>query len=244
MTQFKPTPIPHDQPFRFRCSPQVSCFNDCCRNLNQFLTPYDIVRLKNHLGMNSGAFLKTHCRWHIGPETGLPIVTLKAAEPVHRTCRFLSPQGCTVYAHRPSSCRVYPLIRTVGYRPGTGETPEAYLLLKEPHCRGFETPDEQTVAEWVAGQGLAEYNRHNDELMAFISRKRRLRPGPLDGPGRKQVFTALYDLDALRKSIVKEGKLEGLDIGSGEMAAVTADDLALLKLGIRWLTHSLSEAKS
>lgn len=239
MTRFEPKPIPRDQPFRFRCSPQVSCFNDCCRNLNQFLTPYDIVRLRRHLGMSSGEFLNRHCRWHIGPETGLPIVTLKEAEPVHRTCRFLSRRGCTVYPHRPSSCRMYPLIRTVGYRPETGETPEAYMLLKEPHCRGFESTAERTVDEWISDQGLAEYNRCNDELMALISRKRRLRPGPLDELSRQRVFMALYDLDALRETIKKDGTLEGLDIEAADRDAALEDDLALLRLGIRWLNATL-----
>lgn len=239
MPHFKPKPIPHGRPFRFRCSPQLSCFNACCRDLNQFLTPYDIVRLKHHLKASSGEFLKRHCRWHIGPETGLPVVTLKEAEPVYRTCRFLSPQGCSVYAHRPSSCRMYPLIRTLGYRPETGETREAYMLLREPHCRGFDARRGQTVDEWISDQGLAEYNRHNDALMAFISRKRRLRPGPLDDLGRRRVFTALYDLDALRERVGEEEGLEGLVIGPAEMRAAISDDLALLELGIRWLNATL-----
>ena len=240
----KPTPIQREMPFRFRCSPEASCFTDCCRNLNQFLTPYDILRLKNHLGLRSGEFLENHCRWHIGPETGLPIVTLKEAEPVHRTCRFLSPQGCRVYAHRPSSCRIYPLIRTVGYNPSTRRSSEAFMLLQEPHCRGFDQPTEQTVDKWMTDQGLDAYNRSNDELMAFISRKRRSLPGPLTDENRRRVFTALYDLDALRDHMQKNGRLEGLDIDPAEMNAAMEDDLALLRLGIRWLNVALFQEKS
>lgn len=35
-----------DEPFYFDCQSRVPCFNACCRDLNQFLTPYDIDRLK------------------------------------------------------------------------------------------------------------------------------------------------------------------------------------------------------
>ena len=35
--------------FTFRCHPGISCFNLCCRNLNLFLHPYDVVRLKKNL---------------------------------------------------------------------------------------------------------------------------------------------------------------------------------------------------
>ena len=239
MMNHKPKPILRSEKFRFCCSPEVSCFNECCRNLNQFLTPYDIIRLKNHLGLSSSEFLDGHCRWHIGPETGLPIVTLKEGDPVYRTCRYLSPQGCTVYSHRPSSCRIYPLIRTVGFNPETREATESFMLLKEPHCRGFNEPVEQAIDKWISDQGLTEYNLYNDELMAFISRKRRLLPGPLDDYNRKRVFMALYDLDTLREIIKETGQLEGFEIDKTALASALENDLMLLKLGIQWLNETL-----
>jgi hypothetical protein len=42
-------PIEPDEQFRFACSPGVACFNACCRDLNQSLFPYDILRLKKRL---------------------------------------------------------------------------------------------------------------------------------------------------------------------------------------------------
>ena len=38
--------------FRFRCHPGIGCFNRCCRNLNLFLYPYDVVRIKQSLGIS------------------------------------------------------------------------------------------------------------------------------------------------------------------------------------------------
>jgi hypothetical protein len=90
----KLTPITPKDPFRFECSPEVPCFNECCRDLNQFLTPYDILRLKSHLGLSSEAFLAQYTSQHIGPESGLPIVTLKPKAGQDPICPFVSARGC------------------------------------------------------------------------------------------------------------------------------------------------------
>jgi len=244
MTNYTPRPIGPDDPFRFCCSPAVSCFNACCRDLNQFLTPYDIVRLKSHLNLISPEFLARHTRWHVGPQTGLPIVSLKEAEPVHRTCRFLEAGGCGVYPHRPSSCRIYPLIRMVGFDPGTHQRTETFLLLQEPHCKGFSQVTEQTANTWIGAQGLTEYNHFNDQLVGLISRKRRLRPGPLSDHERRRAFMALYDLDALRVHIRENGKLEGIEIDPATLNQAMSDDLTLLRLGTRWLEATLFDPKN
>ena len=65
-----------DDSFTFSCSGEVPCFNECCRDLNQFLTPYDILCLKNGLAVPSGKFLETYTLQHTGPGTGLPVVTV------------------------------------------------------------------------------------------------------------------------------------------------------------------------
>ena len=113
------------------------------------------------------------------------------------------------------------------------------MLLKEPHCRGFNEPVEQAIDKWISDQGLTEYNLYNDELMAFISRKRRLLPGPLDDYNRKRVFMALYDLDTLREIIKETGQLEGFEIDKTALASALENDLMLLKLGIQWLNETL-----
>ena len=46
--------------FQFACHPGVPCFNDCCGDVNIFLTPYDIIRLKSHLKISSGEFLQKY----------------------------------------------------------------------------------------------------------------------------------------------------------------------------------------
>jgi hypothetical protein len=46
-----------DDRFSFACHPGVSCFNCCCANINIFLSPYDVLRLKKRLGISSTEFL-------------------------------------------------------------------------------------------------------------------------------------------------------------------------------------------
>ncbi len=43
--------------FNFRCHPGIACFNRCCRNLNLFLYPYDVVRLKKRLQISTDNFI-------------------------------------------------------------------------------------------------------------------------------------------------------------------------------------------
>jgi hypothetical protein len=53
-----PVRLTKESKFRFSCHPGVPCFTNCCRNMNIILTPYDIIRLKNRLGLTSDMFLQ------------------------------------------------------------------------------------------------------------------------------------------------------------------------------------------
>ena len=231
----KLTPITPNEPFRFECSPDVPCFNECCRDLSQFLTPYDIVRLKNHLGLPSGEFLAQYTSQHIGPDSGLPIVTLRPKEGQDRICPFVSPQGCTVYANRPSSCRIYPLVRGLARSRGTGKITEQFMVLEEPHCLGFGSSRKQTVSQWMQGQEIEVYNAINDQLMGIISLKNQLMPGPLDLKSRHLFYTALYDLDNFRTQIQDNGLLDDAGIDAARIEKALEDEVVLLKLGMEWI---------
>jgi len=213
----------------------VPCFNECCRNLNQFLTPYDILRLKNHFGLSSGKFLARYTSLHTGPESGLPIVTLRPKENDDRLCPFISPGGCTVYENRPSSCRTYPLVRALARSRQTGEITEQFMVLQEPHCRGFEKGCKRTVKQWMDGQEIAIYNAVNDQLMEIISLKNQRMPGPLDLKSRRLFYTALYDLDNFRSQIKQNRLLEDFDVDAATMDTAMADEVALLELGMQWI---------
>ncbi len=223
------TPIAADGRFAFDCRPGGACFNACCRDLSQVLTPYDVLRLTRGLGLRSGEFLRRYTLCRTGPGSGLPVVSLVPGDSVELTCPFLSPSGCRVYRDRPSSCRTYPLVRLVRRARATGLLSEEFMLLREPHCRGFETGRLRTPAEWAADQGLATYHAENDRLLEILSLKNRLHPDPLPPQAAADTAVCLYDLDRLR---------DGLDtdafagMAPEAVAAARADDTALLHLGL------------
>jgi len=217
----------------------VACFNECCRDLNQFLYPYDILRLKKALGLSSGEFLKRYTIRHTGPESGLPIVALKAEDSHRLACPFVTAKGCRVYPDRPSSCRIYPLMRAVSRCRDTGRITERFLLLQETHCLGFNQSQEQTVRQWIKNQDVEGYNHINDHLMEIISRKSRLIPGPLGWKLQQLFYTALYDLDRFRNQLFNHQLPEDFEMPSEKMAAAESDDAALLEVAMEWVKKVL-----
>lgn len=226
------------QTFRFSCSPQVPCFNACCRDLNQVLTPYDILCLKQYLKMTSTDFLKTYTRASAGPGTGMPVVSLRFDDARNLACPFVTPDGCRVYPARPASCRTYPLARGVSRDRQTGALTEHWALIREPHCKGFEEGRPTTVDQWVDDQQIVDHNRMNDRMLELIGQKNRFRPGVLPPSEEKLVFIALYDLDTFRGQI---------DEAVADMPAASlperdfSDDVELLCFAMDWVRQTLFE---
>lgn len=228
---------PEDQ-MTFDCSSQNECFNECCRDLNQALTPYDVLRLKNNLGLSSQSFLKAYTSLHTGPASGLPVVEFKPNPGSGYACPFVTPEGCRVYEDRPASCRMYPLARAIARSRETGEVTEYFALIEEPHCKGFGRRSGRTVRAWLKGQQVEKHNVQNDKLMALISLKNRILPGKLEGADADKFYLALYDLDEFRREIFENGLLEGLNIPDRIMAGLKKDE-SLLDFGIIWIRHEL-----
>ena len=191
------------------------------------------------MGLTSAEFLQQYTSQHIGPESGLPIVTLKPKNQQELTCPFVTDKGCRVYENRPSSCRTYPLMRALTRCRSTRETAEQFMVVKESHCRGFEGGKIRTLRQWMHDQGVIEYNEINDKLMQIISLKNRLIPGPLDIKLRHLFNMALYNLDGFKSQIQNNGLLDNFNINSDLKAAALKNDAALLDLGMIWIKHAL-----
>jgi len=233
------TPIAPDETFQFCCSPEVPCFNACCRDLNQFLYPYDILRLKNHLGLSSSQFLNKYTTIHVGPESGLPIASLTADYADELKCPFVSAEGCRVYTDRPAACRMYPLARALSRNRESGEMTEHFALLKESHCCGFDQEGTQTVTEWIEDQDLAVYNRMNNRMLEIISLKNQHHPEPLDVKSQYLFRLALYDLDEFRTHVFEKGILEEMKPDAEILEAARTDDVALFELGMMFVKKEL-----
>jgi len=195
--------------------------------------------MKHRLDLSSHLFLEHFTTQQTGPETGLPIITLKTDDPHKLKCPFVTSSGCSVYEDRPSSCRTYPLMRIASRSRDTSKITEQYILLKEPHCLGCEQGRTWTIRKWIEDQDVTLYNEMNDMLLEIISLKNRLIPGPLDIKSRFAFHMALYDIDTFRSHIFEQHILDHWDLDEKTLDTLKNDDVELLKLGHRWIKKIL-----
>ncbi len=220
--------------FNFCCHPGVPCFTECCRELDLALTPYDVLRLKNHLKMHSGRFLEQYVIVEWDEQQLFPVCYLTMVDDGKASCVFVSEKGCTVYQDRPGSCRTYPVGRGASCKPD-GSIEESYILLTEPHCQGFCEPQEQTVETYFVDQELGVYNRFNDALLVLLQHQK-----IKDGfrPSRDhlhQYMLALYNLDMFRQEMA-DGRISmKKPLSPNQLQGLAGDDDQLLLLGIDWL---------
>lgn len=223
--------------FTFRCHPALACFNSCCRDKRLPLLPYDALRLRGALGLGSAELLERHVLLEVDPTSGWPALRLDLRPD--GTCPFVGPQGCEVYEHRPTCCRVYPLARAVRPRPGAGPEAfeEVFIAGDTPGCLGWEEPRTLTTETWVADQGLAPYQAANNLLPRLLLHPRRRRPMVLDSRQTHGYLLALYNLDIFHEAVAGEDFGPRFGIPADDVSRALEDPEALLALGIRWLVE-------
>lgn len=230
-----------EEGFQFACHPSVPCFNVCCRDLRLVLTPYDVLRLKRALGLESGRFLEEYTIPEADPSWGIPVIQMRMLDREGRPCPFVRPAGCSVYADRPAACRMYPLGRAARHLsgPADAQKEERYFLVREPHCLGFQQKKQWSLAGWLEDQGLREYNAWTDRWMAFLSR---YRPGTgrnlLDAQW-KMFYMACYSLDRFREFVFGTRLLLLVELPSERVEKMRASDEELLAFALEWLGFSL-----
>ncbi|WP_177193617.1 YkgJ family cysteine cluster protein [Thermodesulforhabdus norvegica] len=223
--------------FNFACHPDVPCFTECCRNLRLLLTPYDVLRLRKALGLSSRSFIDEYTDLEFREPARFPVLYLRMKDDDERLCPFLKPEGCAVYEHRPSACRIYPVARATRFHGVHQTLIESFYVIREDHCRGFQESRSWTVEEWLEDQGLGRYLRFNDEWTRTVMHKSLSRG--LSPAQQQFVYTLTYDLDVLRK-MMESGKLDRVFIIDGaERERCLNDNEALLTFGLKWLRFSL-----
>jgi Fe-S-cluster containining protein len=238
MTEPELVPLALDDTFEFACHSDVPCFNHCCRDLSQALTPYDVLRLKKNLGLTTLSFMERYAAIHVGPTTGLPVAALRFSPGRGRRCPFVTAEGCSVYVDRPASCRIYPLVRVLRRSRSDGSLVQQFALLHEPHCHGFKQKQRRTVRQWIDSQLLDAYHAANDKLLELIAMKNQLRPGPLSQQHQQLVKMACYDLETLKQQAV-DGQLEGMDSLHLNPFPEMRDDEAWLRWSMAYLCNLL-----
>ncbi len=230
--------------FCFSCTPDRNCFTDCCYDLNLLLMPYDILRIKNRLGMKSSDFLKDYTKIYVGQNSGLPVVLLKMKE-FYRNCPFLEKgKGCTIYEDRPGACRTYPLVRMACRSSDREGVDDFYYIIKEPGCEGFENGKRWTVREWIDNQGIGPYNEMNDIFGEILQAKTELGIPYLNADQIDIFDLGCYDIDGFRQYFLEGPSLERCMESEEVIEAISQDEVALLRYGMRWVKKKLFQVGS
>lgn len=233
------TPI-GDTPFCFDCHPGVACFTRCCKDADMYLYPYDIIRMKRRLRIDSNSFLDQHTFSAIRDNPFFPNVMLKMTEGPEKPCPFLTSKGCGIYEDRPSSCRTYPLERGVSRTDPQGGRADFYFLKKDAHCLGHREKRQWTVTEWITDQQMAEFNGMND---LWVDMDSLFRTDPWGQNRDKQIrmaFTACFNVDKFREFVFDSSFLSRFDLSRNRVDRLKASDEEMMKLGFQWVKFFLT----
>ncbi|SHJ97299.1 YkgJ family cysteine cluster protein [Desulforamulus aeronauticus] len=216
--------------FKFSCHDGLACFKQCCRDINIFLTPYDVLRMKNKLAMPSSEFLAQYTHVLRAPKSGFPVVILKMRED-NLVCPFITDFGCQVYHVRPWSCRMAPVeVRGDGVYG---------IAFEKSRCHGLQEAKEWTVEEWMMNQGLAEYNEP-EELFGQIPLKTKTTGNPnLDQIMMDMILIGCYDIDRFKNILAEHPDLIEEQLQEN-LPVIMQDDVSLMKFAFDWLPDHLS----
>jgi Fe-S-cluster containining protein len=233
--------------FSFRCHPELTCFNQCCRNLNLYLYPYDVIRLKNHLQLTSDQFLDRFVDIVLRPGSYFPSVLLKMSENEEHTCPFLTNKGCSVYLDRPDSCRTFPVEQGVLTSDGNKKSKQLIHLFRPPDfCLGQYEDQKLTPREWAVDQDAVEYNKMT-AAWAEIMRLFQNDPWGTEGPNGKKgkvAFMSTYNIDEFRSFIFNSSFLKRYKVKAQLLKQIKKDDIRLMQFGLSWVKFFLFGIKT
>lgn len=218
--------------FKFSCHEGLECFRKCCRDISIFLTPFDVLRLKNKLKISSGEFLEKYTIPFTAGYPGFPLFLIKMVEEENLRCPFITESGCSVYAERPWSCRMAPVeIRGEGVFG---------FCFDRSHCHGLKESKEQTVREWMKDQGMEIYEGVEDLFKEIPTRMKLSGQKELDRQMMRAFHMACYDLDRFRKFIFETPFLDVYEVPEETAKKIKTGDVDLLQFGFRWLTSAFT----
>ncbi|GBE57810.1 flagellin N-methylase [bacterium BMS3Abin01] len=230
---------------QFRCHPGIDCFTRCCSDIDIMLTPYDVIRMKQRLGISSDRFLERYTRSRIEEKTGWPQLLIKMEESSGKPCPFVTTDGCTIYTDRPAMCRYYPIGQGIHRKQVDDQVvnEEFYMLIREEHCHGFSEERQWTIAEWRENQEAEHYDRMAGQWKELFVRNI-TREEEKDGRRQTMFFLASYNLDQFRRFVLESRFLETFDIDAEETAAIREDDVQLMNLAFRYLRYLFGVEKT
>ncbi|HUW35951.1 MAG TPA: YkgJ family cysteine cluster protein [Rhodocyclaceae bacterium] len=229
-----------DKVIQFSCHKGIACFNACCKNIDISLTPYDILRLKQRLGVSSTEFLELFTLPYEIEKDGIAGVKLRPVEG-GSACQFMTDEGCSVYEDRPTACRYYPVALLSMRRQDEYVDRNAYALVKEEHCLGHLEPRSISVDDYRKEQGLTDYDELARGWRQLILKKKSSGPS-IGKPSKRSLqlfFMSCYDIDRFRDFVSSASFNALYDIAEEERTLWQADDVALMQFAFRFLRQVL-----
>ena len=232
LTVLKPEDV-----IRFNCNEKLDCYTRCCRDITIFLTPYDVLRMKNALQMSSGDFLADYTTTLIG-DIGLPVVVLKMQDDDKKSCPFVRSSGCMIYPDRPWACRIYPL--QPESTPITEKAGKAYYSVMEiPFCIGLKADRTLTLKAYIEEQEIPVYIEMEALFKKISTDERLLKEKITNKKILDMYYMACYDLDRFRRFVFESTFLDRFDIEPQTIEEIKSDDVALYRFAIQWLEYGL-----
>ncbi|MFZ0242530.1 MAG: YkgJ family cysteine cluster protein [Desulfobacterales bacterium] len=223
--------------FSFSCHPGIACFNKCCRNLNLFLYPYDVIRLKAALEIDSDRFLDRYVDVVLRDFNFFPDVLLRMADNAQRTCPFLTDSGCAVYPDRPDTCRTFPVEQGLHFDAASGKNQPVHFFRPPDFCLGRHAETRWTTATWARDQQAQVYNKMTTrwaELKQLFQTDPWGGEGP-EGPKARMAFMAAYNIDRFREFVFASTLLKRYKLKAALVKKIRTDDADLLTLGFDWI---------
>jgi len=240
-----PNQLSGDAVIRFRCHKDIDCFNACCKNIDIMLTPYDIIRLKQRLGITSTVFLRQYTEPFEFGRNSVGGVKYKPKEGTN-ACQFVTDEGCSVYEDRPTACRYYPVGLLSTRRQDESFDRASYALVTEDYCHGHFEDRKLTIDEYRQQQGLEDYDELGRPWRQLILKVKSAGPaiGNMSRTSLKFFFMACYDMDRFREFVKSEGFSTTYDLDQETMDRLLVDDLALLAFGDRMIRQIMYAEQS
>ena len=218
--------------FCFACHDNLPCFTRCCRDVNIYLTPYDILRLRRSLKIDSGEFLSRYTRHFIAREIHIPVVQLEM-NPETLYCKLVTDEGCSVYENRPWACRMFPL--------DLGDVSGEYRMIAgKERCLGLNESSTWVVEDWLNSQSVQPHLEMDHAFEKVLPP-----PGFKAATGMEtdlgNLLFLAYDLDRFA-SLLDDIQLRAIyDLDDDMLRRVREDDEALLKLAFIHIRRQIEE---
>jgi uncharacterized protein len=235
-----PNMVDGSHKIQFSCHKGIGCWNACCSNIDISLTPYDVLRLKKRLSTSSTQFLRDYTVPYEMEKDGLAGVKFRPVDG-GTACRFMTPEGCSVYEDRPTACRYYPVAVLSMRKQDEYTDTQSYALVKEEHCKGHEVARSLTIDEYRKEQGVEEYDELARGWRQLVLKKKSAGPsiGAPSLKSRQLFFMSCYDVDTFRDFVASEAFGKLFKLGTEEKALLMADDVELMQFAFRFLKQVL-----